>query len=79
MLRHRLCAQAILRSFRTSAIVQKQPAHDRQRRRRKIQPPFHKMPFYDQDPLKCLTMNQLFPTQIPGSWGSTDVKTKEKL
>ncbi|KAM3171561.1 hypothetical protein ACTXT7_016377, partial [Hymenolepis weldensis] len=79
MLRHRLCAQAILRSFRTSAIVQKQPAHDRQRRRRKIQPPFHKMPFYDQDPLKYLTFNQLFPTQIPGSWGSTDVNTKEKF
>nr|CDS30549.1 28S ribosomal protein S30 mitochondrial [Hymenolepis microstoma]CDS34781.1 28S ribosomal protein S30 mitochondrial [Hymenolepis microstoma] len=37
------------------------------------------MPFYDQDPLKHLTMNGLFPPQIPGSWGSTDIKTNEKF
>ncbi|KAM7535622.1 hypothetical protein Aperf_G00000090127 [Anoplocephala perfoliata] len=80
MLCHRICAQAILsRGFRTSGIVQKQPARDRQRRRRKIPPPFHNMPFYDQDPLANLTVDKLFATQIPGSWGSTDVKVKEKF
>ncbi|VDN98469.1 unnamed protein product [Rodentolepis nana] len=80
MLQYRLFPRLILsRSFRTSSINQKQPAHDRQRRRRKFKPPFHNMPFYDQDPLKYPTMNGLFPPQIPGSWGSTDAKTNEKF
>ncbi|VDK37860.1 unnamed protein product [Taenia asiatica] len=80
MLRRRLCAQTtFIGSLHTSAVIQKQPAHDRQRRRRKMPPPFHRLPFYDEDPLKVLKVGHLFPASIPGSWGTTDVKTMEKF
>ena len=80
MLQYRICTHAIIsRNLRTAAVLQKQPAHDRQRRRRKDPPPFHRLPFYKDDPLKNLKMDQLFPPSIPGSWGSTKAETKEKL
>ncbi|EUB59894.1 hypothetical protein ECG_03285 [Echinococcus granulosus] len=80
MLRHRLCVQATFaKGLRTSAVIQKQPARDRQRRRRKMPPPFHSLPFYDEDPLKTLKIEHLFPTSIPGSWGTTNVRTTEKF
>ncbi|KAL5108759.1 hypothetical protein TcWFU_003669 [Taenia crassiceps] len=80
MLQRRLCTQTTLsRSLHISDVIRKQPAHDRQRRRRKMPPPFHRLPFYDEDPLKTLKVGHLFPASIPGSWGTTDAKTIEKF
>ncbi|VDD77805.1 unnamed protein product [Mesocestoides corti] len=80
MLLHRFLPLTFIRgSLHTSTVLHKQPAHDRQRRRRKIVPPFHQQPYYDEDPLKKIKLHHIFPSNIPGSWGSTDIATKEKF
>ncbi|KAL7059371.1 hypothetical protein AAHC03_013734 [Spirometra sp. Aus1] len=49
------------------------------RRKRKIVPPFHSLPFWNEDPVTDLRMEEVFPKPITGLWGSTEESLKRKF
>ncbi|BHF69768.1 mitochondrial translation [Sparganum proliferum] len=49
------------------------------RRKRKIVPPFHSLPFWNEDPVTDLRMEEVFPKPVTGLWGSTEESLKRKF